>query len=84
MQDRHGHIPCPAKSHQDDEGTGASLLGEKAERLGTVQPEEKKAQKDLVNVHKYMKGRRKEDVARHRLKQGVGDSLRTSGDAYSL
>ena len=33
------------KSHKDDKGTGASLLWGKAERAGTVQPGEEKAER---------------------------------------
>ena len=45
VQDRHGHTEdSPDKGHQEDEGTGASLLGGKAERSGTVQPGEGKDQ----------------------------------------
>ena len=35
----------PAESYKDDEGTGASLVGEKAEGAGLVQPEEEKAER---------------------------------------
>ena len=41
VQERYGHTgKSPAKGHKDDEGTGASLAGGKAERAGTVQPGE--------------------------------------------
>jgi len=33
----------PAEGHEDDEGTGASLLGGKAEGAGLVQPGGEKA-----------------------------------------
>jgi len=41
----------PAKSHKDDQGTGASNIEGDAERAGTVQPAEEKAQGDLINVY---------------------------------
>jgi len=44
--------------------TGASLLWEEADRTGTVQPGEEKAQGDLIHVYKYLQGRCKEDRAR--------------------
>ena len=45
VQERHGHTrESPARGHKDDEGTGASLLRGKAERSGTAQPGEEKAQ----------------------------------------
>ncbi|GAB0191213.1 mitochondrial enolase superfamily member 1 [Grus japonensis] len=44
----HGEIP--AKAHKDDEGTGASLISGEAERAGTAEPGEEKAQGDLINT----------------------------------
>ena len=35
----------PAEGYEDEEGTGASLLGGKAEGAGLVQPEEEKAER---------------------------------------
>jgi len=44
LQERHGHTgQNPTRVHEDDYGTGASLLREEAERAGTVQPGEEKA-----------------------------------------
>ena len=58
VQEWYGHIGASAvKGHEDDEGTGVSLLWGKAERAGTVQPIEEKAQRDLINVYKYWWGR---------------------------
>jgi len=58
------HGERPVKGHQDDEGTGVSLLRGKAERAGLVQPGEERAQGDLSNVYKYLQGGCKEDRAR--------------------
>lgn len=49
------------KSDKDSQGTGAPLIGGKAGRAGIVQPEEGEGQGNLINVHEYLKGRRKED-----------------------
>lgn len=45
----------PAKGHKGDAGTGAPHI-EKAEKAGTVQSGEEKAQGDLINVYRYLKG----------------------------
>ena len=45
VQERHGHTgESLTKGHEDDEGSGASHMRGKAERAGTVQPRDKKAQ----------------------------------------
>lgn len=49
------------KGHRDD---GLENLGGKAERSGTAQPGEEKAQRNLINVFKYLEGRCKEERAR--------------------
>lgn len=54
----------PTKSHKNGQGTGAPLVGGKAGRAGTVQPDKGEAQGNLINVHEYLKGRRKEGRAR--------------------
>ena len=44
------------KGHKFEEGTGTSLHGGKAERAGTIQPGEEKAQwlvVDLIDVYRY-------------------------------
>jgi len=38
-------LESPAEGYEDGEGTGASLLGEKAEGAGLVQPGEEKAER---------------------------------------
>ena len=56
-----------SKGQKDDEGTGTSDIRGEAERAGTVQPGEEKAQGNLINVHKYLIGgreRNKEDRAK--------------------
>jgi len=46
--DRHGLTGLsPAKGHEGDEGTGASVIQGKAKRAGAVQPGEEKAQRVL-------------------------------------
>jgi len=85
VQERHGHTgESPAKGYRGDQGTGASVTQGEAERAGTVQPGEEKAQGDLINADKYLKGGCEENGARllpmvpsdrtrgsgHRLKRG--------------
>ena len=48
----------------NDEGLGASNVRGEAEKSGTVQPGEEKAQGDLINAYKYMNGGTKEGGAR--------------------
>lgn len=51
VQESHGQVgESPTKGHEDDEGTGASLLRGKAERAGTVRPGERRLREDLINV----------------------------------
>ena len=58
VEKRDGHIgESPTKGHKDDEGTGASLLWGKAERAGTVQPREEKAQGGSYQCIKILEGR---------------------------
>lgn len=60
-QEKDGHIgESPAKGHQDDERTGASLQCGKAVRVRTVQLREEKIQEDL-RVYKYLMGGCKEE-----------------------
>lgn len=53
VPERHGHErdmdngESSTKGHKDDEGTGASHIRGKAERVRTAQPSEEKAQGDL-------------------------------------
>lgn len=51
-------LVSPAKGHKriDDHGIRASDTQGKAEKAETVHPGEEKAQKDLVNVYKYLMG----------------------------
>lgn len=46
-----------AKSHKDNKGTGPSVICGEAERTGTVQVGEQKAQGELNHVYKYLTGR---------------------------
>lgn len=48
------------KGYKEDQGMESSLLEEKTERAGTVQPKEE-AWKDLVKIHKYLMRDCKED-----------------------
>ncbi|KAK4828616.1 hypothetical protein QYF61_000068 [Mycteria americana] len=49
VQERYGHTgESPIAGHKDDEGTRAPQIQGKAERAGTVQPGEEKAQGDLI------------------------------------
>ncbi|KAK4828615.1 hypothetical protein QYF61_000067 [Mycteria americana] len=65
VQERYRHTgESPIAGHKDDEGTRAPQIQGKAERAGTVQPGEEKAQGDLISVHKHLKRRCKEDRAR--------------------
>lgn len=62
VQERQGHTrESPVKGHKDDEGPGGSLLWRKAEKAGTVQSGEQKAQGHLIKVYKYLKRVCKED-----------------------
>lgn len=54
----------PAKDHKDGKGTAASCIQGKAESTCSVQPGREKAQKDIFNVQKCLKGGRKEDRGR--------------------
>lgn len=56
VPERHGHTrKSPPQGHQDEQGTGAPLLWEKAERAGTVQAGKEEAQGDFFNIYKYLK-----------------------------
>jgi len=46
-----------SEGHKGDEGTGVPAIQGEAERDGTVQPGEEKAERDLINVFKYLMGR---------------------------
>lgn len=48
------YCKSPAKGHRGNAGTGAPHI-EKAEKNGTAQPGEERAQGDLANVHCYLK-----------------------------
>jgi len=54
----------PSQGHQDDQGPGASLPWEEAERDGTVQPRAEEALGDLFHVFKVLKGECREKGAR--------------------
>ncbi|KAK4819773.1 LOW QUALITY PROTEIN: hypothetical protein QYF61_011373 [Mycteria americana] len=72
VQERHGHTgENPMKGHKD----------RKAERPGTVQPGEEKAQGDLINVCKYLKRGCKENGARL---FSLVPSGRTRGSGHKL
>lgn len=57
QEGKHGHSGDTLKGHTDNEGTGLSLLGGKAQRAGTVQSGDKKAQGDLINLCIFLKGK---------------------------
>ncbi|GAB0177744.1 translation initiation factor IF-2-like [Grus japonensis] len=54
---------------------------ERLRELGTVRSREEKAQRDLINMYKYLKGGWKEDVARL---FSVVPSDRTRGDGHKV
>lgn len=58
IQGIHGHTEMsPVKGHRDYEKMGSSLIGEEAERTGTVYPrKEEKTWENLFNVFKYLMG----------------------------
>jgi len=66
------------KGHKVDLGFEAPHIGEKAERAETVWPGDKGG---LISVHKYLKGKRKDDGARL---FSVEPSDRTRGSGYQL
>ena len=48
----------PVEGYKDDEGPGESPVQEKDERPGSFQPGQEKAERgDLINIHKYLRGR---------------------------
>ena len=52
------------ETYQDGQGTGASPLRGKAERLGFVQPGEEKTEGDFINTYKYLTGGCQDDGTR--------------------
>lgn len=54
-------MESPTKGHEDVEASSIPTTGGKAQRAGTVQPGEEKAQRDLINVSEYLQGGCKAD-----------------------
>jgi len=57
VQERHGAVGAhPEEGHKNDPKDGTPLLQGGAERAGSVQPGEEKAQGDLRTIFQYLEG----------------------------
>lgn len=78
IQERHGHVGTSrAKGHREEELEDTCSV----RRAGTLQPEEEKAQGDLLNVFIYLMGKSEEDRARL---FSVVSSDRTRGNEHEM
>lgn len=70
----------PIRGHEDDQRTRVSFMQREPERAGAVPSGKEKAWGDLISVHKYLTGRRKEEAKLF----SVVCSDRTRGNIHRL